>query len=125
MKIAVSANGTNLSSLVAPLPGPSIGFIVYEPNCFRFSVLDKASVDVSSPDLIDGWIDLIADAGVDVLIAGGIALEAAHQLSRSGIRTYECISATVWEAIQALKLNLLCAVNHDPEGNDVGSASND
>lgn len=125
MKIAVSAKGTELSSHVAALPGKDVGFIVYDPDHFSFTVLDKVSGDGRSSHKIDGWVDTIADANVDVLVVGGIALEAAHQLSRSGIRMYECISATVWEAIQALKLNLLRTLNPDPDGIWVESAADD
>jgi len=125
MKIAVSAKGTDLSSRVAALSGPDVGFIVYDPEHFSFTFLGKAMGDGRGPQESDGWVDIIADAGVDVLVVGGIALEAAHQLSRSGIRTYECLSATVWEAIQALKLNLLRTLDTDPEGIRVWNAVRD
>jgi len=125
MKIAISAKGKDLSSHVAPLSEPDTGFIVYDPDRYSFTVLDKARDDGRCPQEIDGWVDTITDAGVDVLVVGGIAVEAAHQLSRSGIRVYECISATVWEAIQALKLNLLRTLDTDPEGIRVWNAVRD
>ena len=115
MKIAISADGSDLSSHVAPFAGPDIGFVVYDPDHFSFTVLDQARVDGRCPQENDGWVDLIADAGIDVLVVGGIALEAAHQLSHSGVQVYECISATAWEAIQALKLNMLRTLGTDPE----------
>ncbi len=115
MKIAISSTGTTLSSHVAPLPGPLTGFIVYDPDQSSYTVLGNVSGGEHCPQKEDGWVDIIADAGVDVLVVGGIALDVAHHLSRSGIRIYECISATVLEAIQALKLNLLRAMDSDCE----------
>lgn len=115
MKIAISTNGTQLSSLVAPLPGSGVSFIVYDPGHYRFTVLGTESGGDFGALKDDGWVDIIAGAGIDVLVVGGIALGIAHQLRCSGIRIYECVSATVWEAIQALKLNLLRSLEADSD----------
>ena len=125
MKIAISTNGTQLSSLVTPLSGSGVRFIVYDPGQYRFSLLGKESGGNSGPLQDDGWVDIIAEADIDVLVVGGIALGIAHQLRCSGIRIYECVSATVWEAIQALKLNLLRAMEADSDGPDRWNALDD
>jgi predicted Fe-Mo cluster-binding NifX family protein len=125
MKIAICTDGTRLSSLVAPLPESVASFIIYDPSQYSFAVLGNESA--GAPDQLDndGWVDILAEAGIDVLVVGGIALGIAHQLHRAGIRTYESVSETVWEAIQALKLNLLQTMNAESDGLDRWHALDD
>ena len=125
MKIAISTNGTQLSSHVSPLLESGVHFIVYDPGQYNFTLLGKEPGGKLGPLQDDGLVDIIAEAGIDVLVVGGIALGIAHQLRCSGIRIYECVSATVWEAIQALKLNLLRAMEADSDGPDRWNALDD
>jgi predicted Fe-Mo cluster-binding NifX family protein len=116
MKIAISAKGNTSTSSVAHFSGQDAGFLIYDSENFGFTYLDDSTKHGRQKVNSSPSAQMIVDAGIDVLVVAGIALEAAHVLGRSGIRIYECISATAWEAIQALKLNLLQAVENDSAG---------
>jgi predicted Fe-Mo cluster-binding NifX family protein len=118
MKIAVRSNGKMPTSNVAPFSSHDAGFVIYDSDKFGFTYLDDSSKHGRLKANSSQFAQMFVDAGIDVLVVGGIALEVAHVLGRSGIKIYECISATVWEAIQALKLNILQAVDNDPAGLD-------
>jgi predicted Fe-Mo cluster-binding NifX family protein len=113
MKIAISAKGNMPTSEVAPFSGQDAGFLIYDSDSFGFTYLDDSSKHGRQKVNSNPSAQMIVDAGIEVLVVAGIAFEAAHILGRSGITIYECISATAWEAIQALKLNLLQAVDND------------
>ncbi|MCB2148192.1 MAG: hypothetical protein KQI81_17075 [Deltaproteobacteria bacterium] len=123
MKIAISAKGNTPASQVAPYSGQDAGFIIYDSDNFGFTCLDDSTRNGPLQANSNPSAQLFVDAGIDVLVVAGIALEAAHVLGRSGIRIYECISATVWEAIQALKLNILQAVDDGSARLDCGEIS--
>jgi predicted Fe-Mo cluster-binding NifX family protein len=118
MKIAISAKGNTPASKVAPFSGQDAGFIIYNSDNFGFTYLDDSTRNGRLKANRHPSAQMFVDAGIDVIVVAGIALEAAHVLGRSGIKIYECVSATAWEAIQALKLNLLQAVDNDSAGLD-------
>ena len=113
MKIAISAKGKMPTSNVAPFSSHDAGFVIYDSDNFGFTYLNHSTKHGRLKVNSNQSAQMFVDAGIDVLVVGGIALEAAHVLGRSGIRIYECISATVCEAIQSLKLNILQAVDND------------
>jgi predicted Fe-Mo cluster-binding NifX family protein len=124
MKIAISAKGRMPTSNVAPFSGRNAGFVIYDSDNLGFTYLNNPTKSAHPQCSGSQPAQLFINAGIDVLVVGGIALEAAQLLGRSGIRIYECISATVWEAIQALKLNLLQAIDNDstcPDYREVSS----
>ncbi len=113
MKIAVSARGNTPTSHVAPFSGGNAGFVIYDSDNFRFTYLDRSTGQTQPKHGSSQSAQMFVDAGIEVLVVSGIAFETARLLGLAGIKIYECISATAWEAIQALKLNLLEAVNSD------------
>ena len=115
MKIAVSARGNTPASHVAPFSGGMAGFVIYDSDNGRFSCLNPSPQEKQFKQSSNQPADMFVDAGIEVLVVSGIALETARLLGRVGVKIYECISATVWESIQALKLNLLEAIDGDPE----------
>ena len=113
MKIAVSSTGNSLSSAVAPFCGCHSRFAIYDTDTY---VVRYVSNLADQKDLHRGSEPcgkLMVDAGIDVLVAAMIDSQPAHMLARCGIRLYRCVSATVWDAIQGLKLNLLDAIDAD------------
>ena len=124
MKIAVSARGNTPASHVAPFSGRTAGFVIYDSDSFRFTYLDPSAGDAQLMQSSRQSAEMFVDAGIEVLVVSGIAFETARLLGRAGIKIYECISATVWESIQALKLNLLEAIDNAPDPPDCrGSAA--
>jgi predicted Fe-Mo cluster-binding NifX family protein len=118
MKIAVSTRGKTPASSVAPFSGRKDDFVIYDSNNFRFTHLVHSPGQLQSEQDEYQSAEMFVDAGIEVLVVSGIAFETARLLGRAGIRIYECVSATVWEAIQALKLNLLESIGNDAGGPD-------
>lgn len=118
MKIAVSARGNTPASHVAPFSSGMAGFVIYDSDNLRFTYLDHTTGATQVMQSSRHSAEMFVDAGIEVLVVSGIAFETARLLGRGGIRIYECLSATVWEAIQALKLNLLESIGNDAGGPD-------
>jgi predicted Fe-Mo cluster-binding NifX family protein len=118
MKIAVCAIGNTPASHVAPFSGRTAGFVIYDSDSFRFTYLDPSTEEKQVKKRCCPVADMFVDAGIEVIVVSGIAFETARLLGRAGIKIYECISATVWESIQALKLNLLESIDSNPDGPD-------
>jgi predicted Fe-Mo cluster-binding NifX family protein len=113
MKIAVSAKGRTPTSDVGPYPGRHAGFVVYDSDNLTFSYIDNLTGQMPPERNGSPRADMFVDAGIEVLVVSGIAFETARLLGLAGIKIYECISATVWESIQALKLNILESIGND------------
>lgn len=113
MKIAVSARGHTPASNVAPFSGRNAGFVIYDSDNLRFTYLDPSTDSTAPRESRNRSAEMFADAGIEVLVVSGIAFETARLFGLAGVKIYECISATVWESIQALKLNLLQSVDCD------------
>ena len=118
MKIAISTRGNTPASHVAPLTAQTSGFVIYDSDNFRFTYLDHSNAEKQLKQGKRQPAEMFVDAGIEVLVVSGIAVETAHLLGVAGIKIYECISATVWESIQALKLNLLEAIDINPDCQD-------
>lgn len=115
MKIAVSTQGNTSASHVAPLSGQTSGFVIYDSDNFKFTYVDRSNQEKHLKQSNHQAAEMFIDAGIEVLVVSGIALETARLLGLAGIKIYECISVTVWESIQALKLNLLEAIDSDAD----------
>lgn len=125
MKIALSANGSTTGSHIAPFSESNIGFVIYDSNNFEFSYLHHSDEPAHQQRSVIRSAEMMAGAGIEVLVVGGIALQAASTMARHGIRIYACISATVWEAIQALKLNMLPTISIESGGSAVWNKFDD
>lgn len=112
MKIAVTSEGKTAKSRVAPLTAPNTGFVIYDVNNLKFGFMNSST---GQPPFLDDDTQtarMMADAGVDVLVVGGISSETLGVLVKTGLRIYESMNVTVLEAIEALKLNLLPAIGN-------------
>ena len=118
MKIAVSTRGSTPTSNVGPFSDRHAGFVVYDSDNLTFSYIDNSTGQMPPERNGSQHAEMFIDAGIEVLVVSGIAFETARLMGRAGIRIYECISATAWEAIQALKLNLLESIGSDAGGSD-------
>lgn len=113
MKIAVSTKGNKSSSTVAPFSDRHGEFVIYDSDSFQFTYLDTPTDQTVSRRNVIQSTKMMVEAGIEVIIVDGITLQSARMLGRCGIRIYQCISATVLEAIQGLKLNILKAIDTD------------
>jgi predicted Fe-Mo cluster-binding NifX family protein len=118
MKIAVSTKGSTPTSFVGPFSDRNAGFVVYDSDNLTFSYIDDSNPQMPPERNGSLHAEMFVDAGIEVLVVSGIAVETARLLGLAGIKIYECISATVWESIQALKLNILESIGNDAGGYD-------
>jgi predicted Fe-Mo cluster-binding NifX family protein len=101
MKIAVSSTGKSLDSEVDPRFGRSAGFILFDSESGNISYLDNSAQRELAQGTGIKTAQMIADAGMDVLITGQLGPKAAKVLNKSGIKMYACTGGNVKEAIRA------------------------
>jgi predicted Fe-Mo cluster-binding NifX family protein len=113
MKIAVSAKGNTLGSLMDPRFGRCEGFILHDSDDSSTIHLDN----VPQRNLAQGTgiktAQMLVEANADLLITGQLGPKAAVVLSNAGIKVYTCSSGTVQNAIHALRLNQLKELDKD------------
>ena len=111
MKIAISSTGNSTTSVVTPFCGCDSGFAIYDTDTYTFLYVSNLA-DIQELRQSSGQCGkMMVDAGINVLVATMIDNQPARMLARCGIRLYRCVSATVWDAIQGLRLNLLEAID--------------
>jgi predicted Fe-Mo cluster-binding NifX family protein len=113
MKIAVSTKGNMSTSTVVPFSDHYGGFVIYDSDKLQFTYLEIPTEQTPSQINAIHFSKMMVEAGIEVLVVGGITLQAAKMLGCCGIKIYECIGTTVWEAIQGLKLNMLLSIDTD------------
>jgi len=113
MKISVSARGESLDSEVDPRFGRTAGFVLFDSESGSADYLDNSAQRDSARGTGVKAAQLIAKAGVEVLITGQLGPNAAQFLRKSEIKIYVCTSGTVREAIQALLENTLEELGDD------------
>lgn len=104
MKIAVSSSGKTLESKVDERFGRAPFFLIIE---------DGLSEIIENPNLsAEGGAgiqtaQMLADKGVEAVIAGSFGPKAYQTLDAAGIRMYSGSGMTVSEALELLKTNKL------------------
>jgi predicted Fe-Mo cluster-binding NifX family protein len=107
MKIAVSAKGKSLSSPVDIRFGRCSGFVLFDTDTGNADYLDNSTQRELKQGAGVGTVQMIAEAGTQVLITGQLGPKAAKVLGKSGIDVYACSSGTVQEAVRSLEQNKL------------------
>lgn len=113
MKIAVSAKGRELDSLMDPRFGRCEGFVLHDTEGVNTIFLDNNSQRNLSQGTGIKAAQMVTEAGAQVLITGQLGPKAARVLNKAGIKFYACSSGTVQEAIDSLRLNKLEAFGQD------------
>ncbi len=103
MKIAVSSRGQSLESAVEPRFGRGAGFILFDSEAGRTDYLDNSAQAAMNLGTGIKAAQMIADAGVEVLITGQMGPKAAQVLSRAGTKVYMAVGGTVQDVIKALE----------------------
>lgn len=102
MKVAVSAAGKNLDSLVDPRFGRCQYFIIVDTETMTFEAIQNMGADSMSGAGIQAAQEM-ASRGVGAVITGNVGPNAYQVLSSAGIRILIGASGTVREAVEMFK----------------------
>jgi len=107
MKIAISAQGTDLASEVDPRFGRAKYFIVVDTETNEFNVHDNAqNVNALQGAGIQAAKN-VADTGAQAVVSGNVGPKAFATLNAAGIDMYVGMSGTVQDAVNAFKAGTL------------------
>ena len=99
MKIAISSTGPDPDAQIDLRFGRCQCFVLADDKAEQFEVLDNSAAASASGAGIQAS-QMIADAGVQVVITGNIGTNATKTLQAAGIKTYHCGPGTVRKALQ-------------------------
>ncbi|MDW5548722.1 NifB/NifX family molybdenum-iron cluster-binding protein [Methanosarcina sp.] len=127
MNICVTASGEGLDSKVDPRFGRCSYFVIYDPETRRVESISNAAAFASGGTGIKA-AEIIANAGIDVLLTGTVGPNAFSIFSELGIDVQIRVKGTVQEAIrqyEAGELQSLQSPNSTPgfgmrKGNGMG-----
>ena len=102
MKIAVAATGNDLDAQTDPRFGRCAHFVLVDAETMAISATDNTAAAQGSGAGIAA-AQLVADAGVEVVIASNLGPNAFQALAAGGITVYEFAGGTVRQAVEALK----------------------
>jgi predicted Fe-Mo cluster-binding NifX family protein len=103
MKIAVSAQGPDLNSLVDPRFGRAAHFIIYDTSSKTFDSLDNSRNAGASQGAGIQAAQWIAQRSVDVVVSGNMGPKAFEALREAGVQMVSWDSGTVAEAIELVR----------------------
>jgi len=107
MKVAVTAQGPDLTSSVDPHFGRAKQFVVVDMETGAVEVVDNAqNVNAAQGAGIQA-AQAISQRGVEVVLTGNCGPNAFRTLSAAGIQVYVGIQGTVAEAIEQFKAGQL------------------
>jgi len=107
MKVAVTSQGTQLTSATDPRFGRAKYFIVVDTDTGDFSAVDN-SVNLNAVQ--GAGIQAgrkVVDLGVEAVVTGHVGPKAFSTLQAGGVTVYTGASGTVAEAVEQLKAGKL------------------
>jgi predicted Fe-Mo cluster-binding NifX family protein len=114
MKIAVTSQGPELSSMVDPRFGRAACFIIYDTADKSFEALDNSQNAGAAQGAGVQAAQWVAQYAVDVVVSGNMGPKAFEVLKSAGIRIVSYENGTVAEAIELVdkgELQTLDAAN--------------
>lgn len=118
MKIAISAKGSTLDSLLDERFGRCENFIIYNSESKEFKVLENKGQNSKGGAGISASQQLI-DEKVDVIITGHLGPNAYAVISKAGIKPYMCKRMLISSAIEKFEngqLNEITEVGQPHKG---------
>ena len=99
MKIAISSTGPDPDAQIDLRFGRCQYFVLFDDKAENFEFLDNEAAALSGGAGLQA-AQMIADAGVKVVITGNIGPNAINVLKVAGIKTYHCGPGIVRKALQ-------------------------
>jgi predicted Fe-Mo cluster-binding NifX family protein len=118
MKIGVSATGKDLNAMVDQRFGRCSCFLIIDTDTMDFESISNESAMSSGGAGIQA-AQIVAKAGVEVMVTGNIGPNAFQTLSAAGIKVFTGADGTIKEAIEKYKKGEL----KETEASNVGSHS--
>ncbi|RKX26698.1 MAG: dinitrogenase iron-molybdenum cofactor biosynthesis protein [Candidatus Zixiibacteriota bacterium] len=107
MRIAVSSQGTDLTSKVDPRFGRASYFLVFDTSDESFEVVENSqNVNAAQGAGIQA-AETVANKKVDIVVAGNFGPKAFRAFEAAGIKTALWADGTVSEAIELVRNNKL------------------
>ena len=107
MKVAVSAEGRELSSRVDPRFGRAPCFVIMDTETGQVEVHDNQAAAGAAQGAGPQAAQAIADRGVRAVITGNVGPNAFQALQAADVAVYLVYAGTVQEAIERLKAGKL------------------
>ena len=107
MKIAISSQGTELSSRVDPRFGRAPYFIIFDTDDESFKVVENTQNIQAAQGAGIQSAQTVARENVNLVISGNLGPKAFSTLSAAGIKTALWAEGTVAQAIELAKTNQL------------------
>jgi len=103
MKIAISTEGTELSSAVDPRFGRARGFIIYDTDTSDYKYVDnKQNLESAQGAGIQSAVTVI-DTGANAVITGNVGPKAFTTLVRGNVEIYLCRDCSAAEAVEKFR----------------------
>ncbi|MCB2229793.1 NifB/NifX family molybdenum-iron cluster-binding protein [bacterium] len=103
MKIAVSAQGSDLTSAVDPRFGRAAHFIIYDTDNKTFDLIDNAENIAAAQGAGIQAAQQIAQHAVDVVVSGNMGPKAFQALQAAGVQMVSWCDGTVAEAVELVE----------------------
>jgi len=107
MKIAITSEGKDLSSMVDPRFGRAKGFILYDADNSKFDYFDNGQNLQSSKGAVIHAAKNVINAGAIAIITGNVGPKAHSALSSVGFEIYINAQESVQETIDSYRKGLL------------------
>ncbi|MBD3184247.1 dinitrogenase iron-molybdenum cofactor biosynthesis protein [Candidatus Poribacteria bacterium] len=103
MKIAVSAQDSNLDAKIDPRFGRAQCFLVVDPDTWDFEIVDnKQNLQAPAGAGIQA-AQIVSDSGADAVLTFNCGPKAFRTLEAAGVKVYVGVEGTVKEAVEAFK----------------------
>ncbi len=103
MKVAVSAQGPDLSSPVDPRFGRAAFFIIYDMASHSFEALGNSTNAGAAQGAGIQAAQLVARQAVDIVVSGNMGPKAFEALRAAGVKMVTWDGGTVAEAIEFIQ----------------------
>jgi len=103
MKVAISAQGQDISSQLHPGFGRAPGFIIYDLDTGEQNYLPNSANRAGGRGVGARTAQDVVESGVQAVLTGQVGPKAFSYLRGKDIRIYLTQAATVQEGLQALK----------------------
>jgi len=117
VKIAIAADGADLSARVGQRFGRTRQFVIYDVAAGTFEMLDNAPSADASQGAGTGAAQRVGRAGVQAVLVGHCGPKAFRALSEGGIAVYANVEGSVSDAVAAFRSGQLTPT----DGADVDS----
>ena len=108
MKVAVTAEGSELDSRVDPRFGRCACFLFVELDDLSFEAMENPSVSLGGGAGIQS-AQIVSEKGAEVVITGNVGPNAYRTLEAAGLQVVTGASGTVRQAVEAFKSGALAA----------------